>query len=217
VLSGHRYCGSSGSNLRLKTFVEYFGLGAAVVAFAVGIFVYVRVQVMQSYPFHGGVFGNQIFFLGITYTATFEIFGAVAVLGVFLSAYSRALGGRQARLAKATGETSIVFGALVAGVVYVETRILWGEILPGVRVWGGLAGGGGYPWGTEQVAYNLCFIPSAVQGDCEFLNYNELLLICLICILVGFILWYGRPGDPPAPQEMISSLAYSACTGTSLT
>ena len=139
--------------------------------------------------------------MGVTYTAALEISAAVAVVGVFLWAYACAPGERRERLVKAIGETSVVFGVLVTGVVYLETPLLSGEILPGVHLWRRLLGGGGYPWGAEQVAYNTCFIPSAVRGDCEFLNYNELLLIGLVCVLVGFILWNRSPEEPANPRE----------------
>ena len=163
--------------------------------------MFVRVQVLQAYPFHNGVFGDEPFILGVTYTISLEIFALVAVLGVLLWTYARASGDWRARLLKAIGEATLVFGALVAGVVYVETRLLWGEILPGIHVWQGLTGGGGYPWGTEQVAYNTCFIPSVVRGDCEFLNYNELLLIALSCVVVGFLLSHGTPKGGEEPTE----------------
>jgi hypothetical protein len=85
----------------------------------------------------------------------------------------------------------LIFGILVAVIVYVETRVLWGEIIPGIHVWQGLQGGGGYPWGTEQVAYNTCFIESPVRGDCTFLNYNELFWLAISSAVVGFVLRYG--------------------------
>jgi len=157
--------------------------------------VFVMVQVLQAYPFHNGVFGDAPFFLGVTYTVSLEIFALLAALGVVLWAYTRASGDWQTRLLGAVGEASLIFGALVAGVVYVETRLLWGEILPGIHVWQGLPGGGGYPWGTEQVAYNTCFVPSVVRGDCEFLNYNELMIIALFFAMVGFVLWYKIPEE----------------------
>ena len=105
--------------------------------------------------------------------------------------YSRAEGKRGTRLEKAVADTLLIFGILVAGIVYVETRLLWGEIIPGIHLWQGLPGGGGYPWGTEQVAYNTCFIASTVSGDCTFLNYNELFWIAVSCAIVGFIVKYA--------------------------
>jgi len=199
-----------------KSIIGFVGLGAGILGFAVGIFAYVRVQVLQSYPFYEGVFGDRSFFLGLTYTGALEVSSAVAALGVFLWTYSCAPGEKGARLRKALGETSLVFGVIVAGVVYVETRLLWGEVLPGVHVWPGLSGGGGYPWGTERVAYNTCFIPSAVRGDCEFLNYNELLLIGLVCAVAGFMLWYGNPQEPSVRQEKEGPSAYFVPFGTLL-
>jgi len=169
------------------------------------------VQVLQAYPFHNGVFGDAPFFLGVTYTVSLEIFALLAALGVVLWAYTRASGDWQTRLLGAVGEASLIFGALVAGVVYVETRLLWGEILPGIHVWQGLPGGGGYPWGTEQVAYNTCFIPSVVRGDCEFLNYNELLLIALACVVVGFLLSYGPSKEREGVAEFSRAYSFYLC------
>jgi len=181
------------SNLR------YAGVGLAALGFVGSTFVFVRVQVLQSYPFYDGLFGSDSFFMGITYTMALEIFTVFAALGVFLWAYSRAVGPRQARLVKGVGLVLLVFGILVSMVVYVETRLLWGEILPGIQVWKGLPGGGGYPWGTERVAYNTCLVPSGVQGSCVFLNYNELLLMALLGIVIGFVLWYGTSEESPSP------------------
>jgi hypothetical protein len=197
-----------GSSLKPDTLIRYLGLCAAVLGFAGGIFVFVKVQILQAYPFYDGVFGNVPFFLGVTYTVALEIFAVIAASGVFLCFYSRAAGRRRAKLERAVGGTSLVFGILVAGVGYVETRLLWGEILPGIHVWGGLTGGGGYPWGTEQVAYNTCFVPSLVRGDCEFLNYNELLLIALLCAMVGFVLWHGVSEESIARPGKLESFAF---------
>jgi len=160
--------------------------------------VFVRVQILQSYPFYNGVYGNESLFLGISYTESLEVFTLLAFVGVISWSYTHARGGRGERLAKAAGNTLLIFGVLVAGIVYAETYLLWGELIPGIHVWQGLPGGGGYPWGSEQVASNTCFVASGVPGDCAFLNYNELLLIALLCALAGFILRYRNPeGSEP--------------------
>jgi len=82
----------------------------------------------------------------------------------------------------------ITLGFIVAPIVYVETRLLWGEILPGVRVWQGLPGGGGYPWGGEQVAYNSCFISPSALRNCAFLNYDELFWLAVLAVVIGYVL-----------------------------
>jgi len=207
VLITREYRIGCGLGLTPKSIVQYLGLCAIVLGFSGGVIVFLRVQVLQSYPFYRGVFGDEPFFLGLTYTISLEIFALIAALGVLLWTHTRAAGDWRERLLKATGKTLLVFGALVSGVVYVETRFLWGEILPGIRVWQGLPGGGGYPWGTERVAYNTCFIPSLVRGDCEFLNYNELLLIALACALVGFIVSYWPPKEAEVQTGRKQSLA----------
>ena len=154
--------------------------------------MFIEVQVLPSYPFYDGVSGNETLLPGITYTVGLEAFAILAFAGTLAWSYSRAEGGRRTRLEKATGDALLVFGILVALIVYVETRILWGEILPGVHLWQGIPGGGGYPWGTEQVAYNTCFVSSAVLGDCAFLNYDELFWLAMSCAIAGFILRYSH-------------------------
>jgi len=153
--------------------------------------VFLRVQVLQAYPFYNGVFGNEQLFPGVTYTVGLEIFALLAFTGVFAWFYSRTEGGRRQRLGEGAGSTLLVFGILVAGIVYVETCLLWGNVVPGIHVWSGLPGGGGYPWGSEQVAYNTCFIASAVSGDCTFFNYDELFWLAVACIIAGFVMRYS--------------------------
>ena len=179
-----------------KGLISGLELGIAVAGFAGATFVFVRVQVLQSYPFYNGVYGNASLFPGVTYTIGLEIFALVALVGVFSWSYSHIGGKRRNRSVKAAGDTMLAFGALVAGIIYVETRLLWGELIPGVHVWQGLPGGGGYPWGSEQVAYNTCFIASNVQGDCAFLNYNELFLLALSLAILGFVLRHMSSNAP---------------------
>jgi len=171
--------------------VGWLGLCCTIVGFAGAIIVFLEVQVLGSYPFYNGVFGNESLFLGVTYTVSLELFAFLAFVGVLSWSYSRAEGGMTSRLGKAAGDTLLIFGILVALIVYVETRLLWGEVAPGVHLWQGLPGGGGYPWGTEQVAYNTCLIASAVLGDCTFLNYDELFWLAILGAIVGFIMRYS--------------------------
>ena len=181
--------------MRPKSLIGWLGLGAFVVGLAGAILVFVEVQVLQSYPFYQGAYGNESLLWGITYTIILEIFSSLAFVGLFSWAFSKAEGMRGERLSKAAGTTLLVLGILVAVIVYVETSLLWGEVLPGVHLWQGFPGGGGYPWGTEQVAYNTCLIASSVQGDCTFLNYNELFLLALLSAIVGYILNYSSPNE----------------------
>ena len=183
--------GRHGSGLAFRGVTGWVGLCSTIVGFTGATFVFLQVQVLEAYPFYHGVFGTEFLFPGVTYTVSLEVFSLVAFIGVLSWSYSRAKGEKRARLGKAVGETLLIFGILVAVIVYVETRLLWGEIAPGIHVWQGLPGGGGYPWGTEQVAYNTCFIESAVRGDCTFLNYNELFWMAISSSVVGFILRYS--------------------------
>jgi len=152
------------------------------------VVIFVMVQVLQSYPFHNGVYGNQSLFLGVTYTEGLELFGVTLATSLFGRAYMRSEGSRKDRIFFAVGTTLLLLGVPTALVVYAETNLLWGNVLPGVRLWQGLQGGGGFPWGGEQVAYNTCLIPSSVRGDCAFLNYDELFWLALVCSIVGLVL-----------------------------
>ena len=180
----------------LKGAAGWLGLCCTIVGFVGATSVFLVVQVLQSYPFYSGAAGNESLFPGVTYTVSLEIFAILAFIGVLTWSYSRTVGGRRRRLEKAVGNALLILGLLVALIVYVETRLLWGEIIPGVHLWQGLPGGGGYPWGTEQVAYNTCFVASAVSGDCAFLNYNELFWLAVLCAIIGFITRYSFSDDP---------------------
>jgi len=171
------------------------GLVAALVGFTGAGFVFVDVQVLQSFPFHSGVFGNQPLILGLTYTLLLEVFGVTAGTGLFVRAYATSDGTRRSRFIQAAGRTLLILGLTIAIAVYAETHLLWGEILPGVHLWQGLTGGGGYPWGGEQVAYNLCFVSSSTAGDCTFLNYDELFLMASASAIAGYVI-RKRRDDP---------------------
>jgi hypothetical protein len=168
-----------GTNVSLAITLAGF-LGAA--------YVFARVQVLQSYPFYNGVFGNEQLAFGITYTEALELFAAMAGTGLFARTYLRTSGTRKTRALKALGGTILAVGLIIAPLVYVETRLLWGEILPGVHIWQGFPGGGGYPWGGEQVAYNTCLVQSGTAGDCLFLNYDELFWLAVFAVVIGYVL-----------------------------
>jgi len=155
----------------------------------------VQVQVLTSYPFYRGVFGTQTLFSGVTYTDSLEAFVTLAGAGLFIRTYSKSTGTTNSRIIRAAGNTLMTIGMIIAAVAYVETQLVWGEILPGVHLWQGLPGGGGYPWGAEQVASNTCLVPSSIVGDCTFLNYDELFWLAVGSAIAGYIAMHLRP-DP---------------------
>ena len=177
----------------MKGGASRIGLAIALLASTGAAFVFVQVQVLTSYPFYSGVFGTQPLFLGVTYTASLEIFVVLAGVGLFIRTYSKSTGSTNSRVIRAAGSTLMIMGVVIATIVYVETRLLWGEILPGVHLWQGLPGGGGYPWGAEQVAFNTCFVPSSIAGDCTFLNYDELFWLAAVSAVIGYIVMRLRP------------------------
>jgi hypothetical protein len=174
--------------LGLNNLLSRIGLAITVLGFTGAACVYVRVQVMQSYPFYRGVFGSEYLLPGLTYTVALEMFGVIAAAGLFTNKYASSAGTKRTRITRAIGSVLLILGVLVAAIVYAETCLVWGEVLPGVHLWQGLPGGGGYPWGYERVAYNTCLIPGGKTVNCEFLNYDELFWIALLSALVGYVM-----------------------------
>jgi hypothetical protein len=164
------------------------GLAITVLGFAGAAYVWLKVQVLQSYPFYSGVFGSEYLIPGLTYTAALEMFGMVAAAGLFTRTYIATEGRRRVRIVKAIGSVLLVLGVLIATIVYAETHLVWGEVLPGVHLWQGFPGGGGYPWGSERVAYNLCLVPVDKTVNCYFLNYNQLFWMAFLSVVAGYIM-----------------------------
>jgi hypothetical protein len=182
----------------LGQFVGRTGFLVFVGGLALSVYVFFVVQVLQSYPFHQlGAYGNQPF-LFFTYSETIEVTLPVSFVSFAVWRHERLRSRSLPRASpRAIGESLVVFGGSIAATVYSEIHLAWGELWYGVHVWPGLLGGGGYPWGDEQVAYNLCFVrePSFTQNtpNCYFLNYNWLLGIAVVAFLVGvFIEYYLR-------------------------
>ncbi len=183
--------------------------------FFISVYVFVVVQVLQSYPFfRSGVYGDQRV-LVLTYTETLETAAPLSVIGFAAWQYARSyVGPKRCRIACSLGTTLLFFGAVLAVLTYTEIHLLWGEFWYGLHFSAGLPGGGGYPWGDEQVAYNLCFIKepsySPATPDCYLLNYNSILVLGMLAIFLGILLRsYGRrdtntrsPQPVPLPVSM---------------
>jgi hypothetical protein len=185
----------------LRQFIRRLPFLVFVLGLAVAVYVFLVVQVLQSYPFHHlGAFGDQPFLL-LTYTETMEVALPVSMVAFAVWQHDRLRSRHQHWAApRAIAKSLAVFGGLGAVTVYSEIHLVWGELWYGVHVWAGLLGGGGYPWGDEQVAYNLCFVrePTFTPStpDCYFLNYNWLLVIAVAAFIVGaFISFYLRKDD----------------------
>ncbi len=181
--------------------VERLSFVLFVVGFAISAYIFIVVQVLQSYPFpHQGVYGDQQFFV-LTYSEALEVAGPLSMAAFAAWSYARSALSRSMALLHATGRTLVVFGGLVAGIVYTEIHLIWGELWYGLHVWPSLPGGGGYPWGDEQVAYNLCFIKestfTAQTPNCSFLNYNWLLGFAVAALLAGAVIEFYFRSAPP--------------------
>lgn len=162
-------------------------------SFAASAYVFVDVQVLQAYPFyHLGAYGRDVL-VGLTYTQTLEVVApsSAAAFGAWLFLRS-SLRSSKKRALLALGWTLVFYGGLIAIIAYTETYLLWGNLWYGVHLWAGLPGGGGYPWGDEQLAYNLCFIrePSytPLTQNCYFLNYDWALGLGVFALIAGLVL-----------------------------
>ena len=177
----------------MKRLVEKLAFALFLVSFVASVYVFVEVQVLQAYPFyHLGAYGSDVL-VGLTYTQTLEVAAPLSVVAFAAWLFLRSpLRSNRNRALLALGWTLVFFGGLVAVVVYAETHLLWGNLWYGIRLWAGLPGGGGYPWGDEQLAYNLCFVrePSytPLTQNCSFLNYNWALGLGVVGVIAGLVL-----------------------------
>ena len=206
----------------MERLLERLSLLGFAVTLVLSLYIFLKVQVLQSFPFsYAGAYGNQVL-LFLTYTQTMEVsgplsFSAFAVWSCSRERFPQSL----ASVARGIARSLLLFGGLTAAIVYAETHLVWGELWYGVHVWPSLPGGGGYPWGDEQVAYNLCFIKEGSYTpqvpNCSFLNYNWLLGLAVSAFLVGLVIelyFRSNPsGVPPPARQPIRLLATGTVTG----
>jgi len=195
--------------LRLTTVAEYIGLGTFVSFLVISVYCFAIVQLLPPgdawlaplIPFLGA-YGDAQLFPGITYTLALEVSGFVSFLGLYLRGYTRSAYEPTRRRALLSLATPLkFFGVLIAAITYTETHLLWGELWYGVKLVN--INPQGFPWGSERVAANTCFLPST--GDnCWFLNYDQLLFISLAVVIVGLLL--SRRGRAP-PEASAGSRA----------
>jgi hypothetical protein len=193
--------------IRLK---PYSILGATLFSagFGLSAYIFTVVQILNSYPFYPSlspdIFGGDLVSksLPLTLTQTLEVGVVLASVGLFIwkaSSLGKLNGGA---ILCAFGFTLLVIGAMGAAIVYTEIHLVWGELWLGFTVWKFWwslpAGGGGWPWGTWRVAYNTCFIKAwnftEADPNCIFMNYNDVLYISILMVIIGFILFrhYAR-------------------------
>ncbi len=169
--------------------------GTIVFAFflAISLYVYTLVQLLPPgnawlaslIPFRG-YYGDVRPIDGISYTQLLELSGALSFFGLFMRSYGRNPSSTlRPRITQSLAAPLKFFGALVGSIAYTETHLLWGELWYGIKFLN--TDPQGFPWGSERVASNTCFIAS--NGDnCWFLNYDELFLISLVAVVVGLII-----------------------------
>jgi hypothetical protein len=91
------------------------------------------------------------------------------------------------RLTRAIGKTVLMYALIIGSTVFVANCVLWK--LPGYD-W--VKNPMGLPWWSEQVTYQTCFIKQAdfntLHANCVFLNYGNVLEICILLAIVGYIM-----------------------------
>ena len=145
-----------------------------------------------------GSYGDSQLLPGVSYTIALEGSGALSFCGLLLYSFERhhSYPFRQKALLSLSLPLR-VFGGIVAGVVYTETHIFWGELWYGVKLL--TLNPEGFPWGFERVAANTCLLPAS--GDnCYFLNYDQLLFISLTAFLLG-VFFSRKYGTNEKPAE----------------
>lgn len=185
--------------MKLSTVLEYVGFGTFVSFLLVSVYVYSIVQLLPPgdawlaplIPFRGA-YGDAQPLPGVSYTEALEASGLASFLGLFLYSYARNADRQTERRALLSLATPLkFFGVLVAIIVYTETHLLWGELWYGVKLVA--VNPQGFPWGSERVAANTCFLPS-VGDNCWFLNYDQLLFISLAAAVIGWVISSRRTG-----------------------
>jgi hypothetical protein len=180
-----RVVGASLFSLSLSVSVSAFIL--------VQVFPACRAMFGPAFPY-AGVYGPAVAFSALTYTQVLEVSGLSSFFGLFIYVYgrNRVLGGRE-RVRRSLGVALAFFGLLAGAVAYVETHLLWGEFWYGLKF--ANLDPRGFPWGSEQVAYNTCLVRGSftvdVSDNCALLNYDQLLLLSILFAVVGVLL--ARP------------------------
>lgn len=194
--------------LRLILKLSGFLSGAALFFYSLAqtAYMFFLIQILNSYPFWDyssgyrlqlapfeAVYGDLKYapppFHFLKYTQLFDLFIALAFVGLFLAQLSIANKITKKSTISALGFTALVGGIICSVIVFLETEVLTGQNLP----WGS------YSWGSERVSYNTQFL--GTEYNCLFLNYTELLIIAAFMAVIGFLLWnhYGanKPKSPP--------------------
>ncbi len=99
-------------------------------------------------------------------------------------------------LAHSLGLTLLLFGLLVASVVFFEVQVMNGIYhLGGTTVYFG-----GFPYGTQEVLGSSCLVGSNTYS-CSFFNYDQLLFLSGGGAFVGLLLLWHFGGRGPAAIE----------------
>lgn len=175
------------------------GLSIFAVFLAVSVYCFTIVQLLPPgnawlapiIPFRGA-YGNVQLLPGIDYTHGLEISGLISFFGLFIFRFGSKGGtAPKQRILLSLSTPMRFFGILVASIIYVEIHLLWGEFWYGAKFLN--LNPAGFPWGSERVASNTCFLPTT--GDnCLFLNYDQLMLLAIGAFILGWLIlrWSKR-------------------------
>lgn len=72
------------------------------------------------------------------------------------------------------------------------------QVMNGVYHFGSVTySASGYPWWTERVTEQLCFVGAQPGDNCGFINYGQALALSLFMSFVGFMTWLTLDGIGP--------------------
>jgi uncharacterized membrane protein len=98
-----------------------------------------------------------------------------------------------------------IFGLIVGIAIFIDV-----QIMNGVYHIGSLAlKTAGYPWWTERVTEETCFLGQSPDDNCGFLNYGQALIVSVILSFAGFFSWLYLQGPASRKYRFLRSLGLS--------
>jgi hypothetical protein len=99
-----------------------------------------------------------------------------------------------------------VFGLVMGAAVFIDV-----QVMNGVYHIGSFAiETAGYPWWTERVTEETCFLGQSPDDNCGFLNYGQAFVISVALSFIGFVSWlYLQAGTSNRKHRILRALGLS--------
>jgi hypothetical protein len=109
------------------------------------------------------------------------------------------------RLQRAIGLTFFVVGMIAAALIFTEVQILNGVY----HISNLTLRFQGYPWWTERITLQSCFVNPGPNDNCGFVNYAQGLVISLVLSFLGFFDWQSSQGISAGREARLRALGLS--------